>query len=150
MYIINEHININELSGDGHNMHQDHNACGSLTCIMSTQKASKWSMKTAKLNSVGTKRTKPRFDNSTIVTNTFDEVAIFVMGGGGFNVENGHEIASSPNCGRRFSVQIIVNLEKLPNNLHKIDEEKYLAVKDYSRRLALENQAIDMLSQHHG
>ena len=127
-------------------MHQDHNTCGSLTCVMSTQKASEWSMKTAKVNPVGT---KPRFNNSTIVTNTFDEVAIFVMGGGGFNVENGHEIASSPNCGRRFSVQITVNLDNTTKNLHKIDEEKYLEVKDYSRRLALENQAIDILRQHH-
>ena len=112
---------------------------------MSTQKASQWSIKTAKVNPVGI---KPRFDNSTIVTNTFDEVAIFVMGGGGFNVENGHEIASSPNCGSRFSVQITVNLEKT-TKIHKIDEEKYLEVKDYSRRLALENQAIDILRQHH-
>ena len=141
-----EHININELSGDGHKMHQDHNTCGSLTIVMSTQKASKWSMKTAKLNSVGT---KPRFDNSTIVTNAFDEVAIFVMGGGGFNVENGHEIASSPNCGSRFSVQITVNLEKT-TKIHKIDEVKYLGVEYYSRLLDLENQAIDILRQHHG
>jgi hypothetical protein len=69
-------------------------------------------------------------NNSTIVTNTFDEVAIFVMGGGGFNVENGHEIASSPNCGSRFSVQITVNLEKT-TKIHKIDEEKYLEVEYY-------------------
>jgi hypothetical protein len=114
---------------------------------MSTQKASQWSIKTAKVNQVGI---TPRFNNSTIATNTFDEVAIFIMGGGGFNVENGHEIASSPKCGSRFSVQIIVNLEKTIQQVHKIDETKYLESKDYSRRLALENQAIDILRQHHG
>jgi hypothetical protein len=115
---------------------------------MSSQKAGGWSIKTATVNSIAVH--KDRFnDRSTKITNTLDEIAIFVMGGGGFNVENGHEIASSPNCCSRFSVQITVNLEKLPNNLHKIDEEKYLAVKDYSRRLALENQAIDILRQHH-
>ena len=127
-------------------MHQDHNTCGSFTIVMSTQKASQWSIKTAKVNPVGI---KPRFDNSTIVTNTFDEVAIFVMGGGGFNVENGHEIASSPNCGSRFSVQITVDLEKTTKKVHKIDETTYLEVKEYSRRLPLENQAIDILCQHH-
>ena len=113
---------------------------------MSTQKASQWSIKPAKVNPVGI---TPRFNYSTIVTNTFDEVAIFVMGGGGFNVENGHEIASSPNCGSRFSVQITVNLEKTIKKVHKNDETKYLESKDYSRRLALENQAIDILRQHH-
>ena len=128
-------------------MHQDHNTCGSLMCVMSTQKASQWSMKTAKVNPVGTKH---RFSNSTIVTNTFDEVAIFVMGGGGFYVENGHEIASSPNCGSRFSVQITVNLEETKNKIHKIDETTYLEVVCYSRCLALENQAIAVLRQHHG
>ena len=127
-------------------MHQDHNTCGSLTCVMSTQKASQWSMKTAKANQVGT---KPRFDNSTIVTNTFDEVAIFVMGGGGFNVENGHEIASSSKCGRRYSIQIIVKLEESVKRLHESDEQLYLDVVDYSRRLALENRAIDILREHH-
>ena len=90
-------------------MHQDHNTCGSLTCVMSTQKAGEWSLNTCKVNPLGT---KPRFNNNSIVTNTFDEVAIFIMGGGGFNVENGHEIASSPKCGSRFSVRISVNLEK--------------------------------------
>ena len=82
------------------------------------------------------------------VTSTLDEVAIFVMGGFcyGFNVENGHEIASSPNCGRRYSIQIIVNLEKsLVKKLHKCDEKKYLEGEDYSRRLALENRAIEIL-----
>jgi len=48
----------------------------------------------------------------------------------------------------RFSVQIIVNLEKT-TKIHKIDETKHLESKDYSRRLALENQAIDILRQHH-
>ena len=126
-------------------MHQDHNTCGSLTIVMSTQKASQWSIKTAKVNPIGI---KPRFNNSTIVTNTFDEVAIFVMGGGGFNVENRHEIASSPNWGSRFSVQITVNLEKTGEKIHKIDEKKYLEVEDYSRRLALENKATDILRHH--
>ena len=71
------------------------------------------------------------------------------MGGGGFNVENGHGIANSPKCGSRFSVQIIVKLEKTIQQVHKTDEKKYLEVEDYSRRLALENQAIDILRQHH-
>jgi len=84
---------------------------------MSTQKAWKWSIKTAKVSQVGI---TPRFNNSTRVTNTFDEVAIFIMGGGGFNVENGHEIASSPKCGSRFSVQITVNLEKTIKKVHKM------------------------------
>jgi hypothetical protein len=101
---------------------------------MSTQKASQWSIKTAKVNPVGI---KPRFNNSTIVTNTFDEVAIFVMGGGGFNVENGHEIASSPNCGSRFSVQITVNLDFFFKRFQKNDEMKYLEVKYYSILIAL-------------
>jgi len=127
-------------------MHQDHNPCGTLTVIMSTQDAGKWAIKTAKLNPYGT---KPRFNDTTTVTNTFDEVGIFVMGGGGFNVENGHEIASSPNCGSRYSVQIIVNLEESVKNLHKIDEVAYLNEEYYSKRLALENQAIDILRQHH-
>ena len=127
-------------------MHQDHNTCGSLTIVMSTQKANQWSLKTAKVNQVGI---TPRFNDSTKVTKTFDEVAIFIMGGGGFNVENGHEIASSPKCGSRFSVQIIVNLEKTIKNLHKTDEKEYLKVEGYSRRLALENHAIDILRQHH-
>ena len=126
-------------------MHQDHNTCGTLTVIMSTQDAGKWAIKTAKLNPQGHEK---RFNDTTTVTNTFDEVAIFVMGVGGFNVENGHEIASSPNCGSRFSVQITVNLEKI-TKIHKLDEEKYLDVKDYSRRLALENRAIAFLSAHH-
>jgi len=127
-------------------MHQDHNTCGSLTIVMSTQKANQWSLKTAKVNQVGI---TPRFNDSTKVTKTFDEVAIFIMGGGGFNVENGHEIASSPNCGSRYSVQIIVNLEESVNNLHKIDEVAYLKDEYYSKRLSLENQAIDILRQHH-
>ncbi len=130
-------------------MHQDHNACGSLTIIMSSQEAGEWSIQTTKVNSLADN--KVRFnDRSTIVTNKLDEVAIFIMGGGGFNVENGHAIASSPKCGSRFSVQIIVNLEKTIQQVHKIDETKYLESKDYSRRLALENQAIDILRQHHG
>ena len=54
------------------------------------------------------------------------------MGGGGFNVENGHEIASSPNCSRRYSIQVIVQLEECVQNLHKSDEKKYLEVEDYS------------------
>ena len=93
-------------------MHQDHNACGSLTVIMSSQEASKWAIKTAKLHPTGPH--VDRFNYTTTVTNTLDEVAIFVLGGGGFNVENGHEIASSPNCGRsrRYSIQIIVKLEE--------------------------------------
>ena len=72
------------------------------------------------------------------------------MGGGGFNVENGHEIASSPNCGRRYSIsiQIIVKLEESVKNLHKSDEMLYLE-EDYSRRLALENRAIEILRVHH-
>ena len=74
---------------------------------MSGQEANEWSIKTMKVNLAGIKR----FDDSTTVTHKLDEVAIFVMGGGGFNVENGHEIASSPNRGSRYSVQIIVNLE---------------------------------------
>ena len=60
-----------------------------------------------------------------------------------------HEVASSPNCGSRYSVQIIVNLESsLQKNLHKIDENLYLE-EDYSRRLALENRAIEILRAHH-
>ena len=79
---------------------------------MSCQEANEWSIKTMKVNLAGSKK---RFDDSTTVTNTLVEVAIFVMGGGGFNVENGHEIASSPNCGGRYSVQIILNLESSLN-----------------------------------
>ena len=62
---------------------------------------------------------------------------------------NNKSLLRHTKCGSRFSVQIIVNLDKTTTNLHKIDEEKYLEVKDYSRRLALENQAIDILRQHH-
>ena len=128
-------------------MHQDHNPCGTLTVIMSTQDAGKWAIKTAKLNPKGHQK---RFNDTTTITNTFDEVAIFVVGVGGFNVENGHEIvASSPNCGSRYSVQIIVNLEESVKNLHKIDEVAYLKDEYYSKRLSLENQAIDILRQHH-
>ena len=75
-------------------MHQDHNACGSLTVTMSSQDASNWAIKTAKLHPTGH---ADRFNDTTTVSNTLDEVAFFIMGGGGFNVENGHEIASSPN-----------------------------------------------------
>ncbi len=130
-------------------MHQDHNACGSLTIIMSSQEAGEWSIKTTKVNPTAVD--KVRFNGkSTKVTNTLDEIAIFVMGGGGFNVENGHEICSSSNCGRRFSIQIIVYLEEsLLQQLHKTDEKEYLKVEDYSRLLALENKAIDILRQHH-
>ena len=72
------------------------------------------------------------------------------MGGGGFNVENGHEIASSSKCGRRYSIQIIVKLEQESvKRLHESDEQLYLNVVDYSRRLDLENRAIDILREHH-
>ena len=148
MYNFYEYINITKLLVDGHSMHQDHNACGSLTVIMSSQEASEWSIKTAKVNPIAVDTVRFN-DRSTKVTNTLDEIAIFVMGGGGFNVENGHEIASSSKCGRRYSIQIIVKLEESVKKLHEYDEKLYLEVKDYSRRLALENQAIDILRQHH-
>ena len=47
---------------------------------MSGQEANEWSIKTMKVNLAGIKR----FDDSTTVTHKLDEVAIFVMGGGGF------------------------------------------------------------------
>ena len=60
------------------------------------------------------------------------------MGGGGFNVECGNAIESTPNCDKRCSVQIIVDLEEaVVQNLHKCSNEQlYLEEKDYSRRLA--------------
>jgi len=113
-------------------MHQDHNACGSLTIIMSSQEAGEWSIKTTKVNPTAVD--KVRFNGkSTKVTNTLDEIAIFVMGGGGFNVENGHEIASSSKCGRRYSIQIVVKLEESVKRLHESDEKLYLEEVDYSR-----------------
>ena len=105
-------------------MHQDHNACGSLTIIMSSQEAGEWSIKTTKVNPTAVD--KVRFNGkSTKVTNTLDEIAIFVMGGGGFNVENGHELASSSKCGRRYSIQIVVKLEESVKRLHESDEQLY-------------------------
>ena len=62
IYSVNEYIKINELLVDGHNRHQDHNACGKLTISMSGQEANEWSIKTMKVNLAGSKE---RFDDST-------------------------------------------------------------------------------------
>jgi len=115
---------------------------------MSGQEADQWIFKTMNVHPEGT--ITNRFDDSTIVRTVLDEVAFFVMGGGGFNVECGHSIESTPNCVRRCSVQIIVDLEEaVVQNLHKCNEELYLKEDNYSRRLALENRAIEILRAHH-
>ncbi len=115
---------------------------------MSGQEANQWIFKTMNVHPEGT--IINRFDDSKTVRNVLDEVSIFVMGGGGFNVECGHAIESTTNCVRRCSVQIIVDLEKaVVQNLHKCNEELYLEENDYSRRLALENRAIEILRAHH-
>ena len=44
---------------------------------------------------------------------------------------------------------LIVKLEESVKRLHESDEQLYLDVVDYSRRLALENRAIDILREHH-
>ena len=114
---------------------------------MSEHEANQWILNTMNVNPEGSKN---RFDVSTTVSNVLDEVAIFVMGGGGFNVEYGHAIDSTPNCVKRCSVQIIVDLEKsLVQNLRKSDELLYFEEKDYCRRLALENKAIEILRAQH-
>ena len=49
-----------------------------------------------------------------------------------------------------YSIQIIVKLEEESvKRLHESDEKVYLDVKDYSRRLALENRAIQILQKYH-
>jgi len=115
---------------------------------MSGQEANQWIFKTVNVHPEGT--INNRFDDSKTVRNVLDEVSIFVMGGGGFNVECGHAIESTPNCVKRCSVQIIVDLEEaVVQNLHKCNEQLYLEENDYSRRLALENRAIEILRAHH-
>jgi len=115
---------------------------------MSGQEADQWILKTMNIHQEGT--VDNRFDDSTTVRTVLDEVAFFVMGGGGFNVECGHSIESTPNCVRRCSVQIIVDLEEAAvQNLHKCNEAEYLKEDNYSTRLALENRAIEILRAHH-
>ena len=115
---------------------------------MSGQEANQWILKTMNVHPEGT--IDNRFDDSKTVRNVLDEVAIFVMGGGGFNVECDHAIESTPNCVMRCSVQITVDLEEaVEQNLHKFNEQLYLEENDYSRRLALENRAIEILRAHH-
>ena len=107
---------------------------------MSGQEDNLWLIKTMQVNPADS---VDRFDDSTTDRNITDEVATFVIGGGGFNVERGHKIAGTPNCGRRFSVQIIVNLEaSLTKKLPKSDEKLYLEEESYNRRLASENRAL--------
>jgi len=115
---------------------------------MSGQEADQWILKTMNIHPEGT--VDNRFDDSTTVRTVLDEVAFFVMGGGGFNVECGHSIESTPNCVRRCSVQIIVDLEEAAvQNFHKCNEAEYLKENYYSTHLALENRAIEILRAHH-
>ena len=58
-------------------------------------------------------------------------------------------IASSSKCGRRYSIQIVVKLEESVKRLHESDEKLYFEVVDYSRRLALENRAIQIIQKYH-